>query len=67
MDDAHAWDIVLPDGSWEYFQEAFAYILPVKTDLYHMTMHWRGTEKVRETERFQPYIARAKALAEIED
>ena len=67
MDDAHAWDIVLPDGSWEYFQEAFAYILPAKTDLYHMTMHWRGTEKVRETERFQPYIARAKALAEIED
>jgi len=67
MSDAHSWDIVLPDGSCEYFQEAYAYILPEKTDLYHMTVHWRGTEKVRETERFQPYIARAKALAEIEE
>jgi hypothetical protein len=31
-----------------------------------MLIHWHGTEKIREDERFQPYIARAKALAGIE-
>ncbi len=66
MYDAHAWDIVLPDGTSEYFQEAFAYILPEKTDIYHMILHWGRTENVRGEERMQPYIARAKALAEIE-
>lgn len=66
MYSAHAWDIELPDGSMEYFQEAFAYILPEKTDLYHMTLHWRGTEEIRKEDRFQPYIARAKAMAGIE-
>lgn len=64
--DAHDWDIVLPDGTNEYFQEAFAYILPDKTDLYHMLLHWGRTEKIREDERMQPYIARAKAMAGIE-
>ena len=48
-----------------YFHEAHAYILPQKTDLYHMLLHWFGTENVREEERMQPYIARAKALGGI--
>lgn len=67
MYDDHAWDIVLPDGRYQYFQIAHAYMLFEKTNIYHMLIHWHGTENIRETERFQPYIARAKALAEIED
>ena len=63
----HAWDILLPDGTYRYFHEAHAYILPEKTDLYHMIFHWFGAENVRDEERMQPYIARAKALAGIEE
>lgn len=62
-----AWKIKLPDGSMEHNRDAYAYMLFEKTDIYHMTLHWGGMDEVRETERFQPYIARAKALAEIED
>jgi hypothetical protein len=62
----HGFDIVLPDGSYEYFSDAYVYMIHEKRMIGHMP-YWRGMEKVRETERFQPYIARAKALAEIED
>ncbi len=67
MYDAHAWDLVLPDGTYQYFHVAHAYMLFEKSDIYHMLIHWHGTENVRETERMQPYIARAKALAGIEE
>lgn len=63
----HSWDIMLPDGSMEYFHDAYVYMLFEKTDIYHMITHWRDMEKFREDERMQPYIARAKALAGIED
>ena len=67
MYDAHAWDIVLPDGTCQYFHVAHAYMLFDKTDIYHMMVHWKGMEQFRETEQMQPYLARAKALAGIED
>ena len=65
--DAHDWDIILPDGTNEYFQEAYAYILPDKADLYHMLLHWGRTKNIREEKWVQPYLARAKALAGIEE
>ena len=64
---AGVWDIVLPDGTRRYCYTAYAYILAEKTDIYHMILHWGGTKKVRDEERMQPYIARAKALAEIDE
>lgn len=65
-DTAHSWDIILPDGSNEYFQEAFAYNQPCRTDIYDMLTRWPGTMGVCNDERMQPYIARAKSLAGIE-
>ncbi len=64
--DDHGFDIVLPDGTYEYFQDAYVYMIYEKRMIGHMP-YWRGMENIRETERFQPYIARAKALAGIEE
>ena len=65
-DHENASNIVLPDGSMEYFQEAFAYFLPHKTDILARLNYLCGKNLVPDPDRIQPYIERAKKLAGVE-
>ena len=66
-DHENSWNIVLPDGSMEYFQEAYAYILPHKTDIYARLNYLYEEKRVPDRDRLLPYIERAKVLAGIEE
>ncbi|MBQ8369338.1 MAG: hypothetical protein IJY35_05115, partial [Clostridia bacterium] len=65
-DHENSCNIVLPDGSMEYFQEAYAYILPHKTDIYARLNYLYEEKRVPDRDRLLPYIERAKVLAGVE-
>lgn len=60
------WNLLLPGGTKEHFNDAFIYGLPEKRDLFNMLTYWRGLDNIRNEDRFKQYAARAKEMAEAE-